>query len=58
MMTHPVIYKNVKTGIWSKCAATATKLKNIMVKPHETKCAHEKFYSNMADYAKYLRTFG
>ena len=28
-----------------------------MVKPHEEKCAHEKFYGNILDYAKYLSTF-
>ena len=35
MMTHVRIHENLKTGIWPKCAATATKLKNIMIKPHK-----------------------
>ena len=37
MMTHMGLHKNLKTGLCPECAATATKLKNIMVKPHEEK---------------------
>ena len=32
--------------------------KRIMVNPHKEKFAHEKFYGNIPDYAKYLRNFG
>ena len=46
------------TGLWPECAATDTKLENIMVNPQKEKCAHEKFYRKIPDYAKYLRTFG
>ena len=28
-----------------------------MVNPHGNICAHEKFYSKMPDYTKYLKTF-
>ena len=48
MMDHAGLYKNIKNGICSKCAAT-TKLENIMVNPHEEKCGHEKFYVRMPD---------
>ena len=57
MMAHSGIYENLKTGLWPECAANATKLENIMVKPHKEKCAHEKFYGKIPDYAKYLRNF-
>ena len=58
MMAQTGMYKYLKTGLWPKCAAIATKHKNIMVNPHEEKCVHEKFYIKMPDYAKYLRTLG
>ena len=52
LMMHTELHKNLKTGIWPECAATATKLKNIMVNPYKEKCAHEKFYGKIPDYAK------
>ena len=58
MMMHAGLHENVKTGMWPECAATASKLKNIMVNPQEEKCAHEKIYRKLPDYEKYLRTFG
>ena len=58
MMTHVGIYENLKTGIWTKCAATATKLENVMVKPQKDKYSHDKFCGKMLDYARYLRAFG
>ena len=58
MMAQAGKYENLKTGLWPKCAATATKLENIMVNPHEEKCAHEKFYGKIPYYAKYSRTLG
>ena len=42
-MVHTVLHENLKTGLWPKCAATSTKLENIMVKPHEENFSHEKF---------------
>ena len=56
MMVHAGLHENPKTGPWPKYAATVTKLGNIMVNPHEEKCAHEKFYGKIPDYKKYLRT--
>ena len=44
MMAHTKIHENIKTSLCKKCAATATKLENIMVNPHEEKCFHERFY--------------
>ena len=35
MMGHEVLHENLKTGIWTKCASSMTKLKISMVKPHE-----------------------
>ena len=58
IMEHAGMHENLKTGLWSECASTATKLENIVVKPHEEKCPYEKFYRKIPYYAKYLRTFG
>ena len=33
MMAHAGLHKNLKTGLWTKCAATATKLENMLVNP-------------------------
>ena len=44
MMTDVRLHEKLKAGIWPKCTATVTKLENIMLNPHEDKCAHEKFY--------------
>ena len=57
MVTHTGLHENFKTGIWPECAATATKLENIMIKTHEEKYAHEKFYGKISDYTKYLSNF-
>ena len=53
IMVHMGIHENLKTRIWPKCAAMATKPENIMVNPNKEKCAYEKFCSNMPDYKKY-----
>ena len=58
MMAHAEINEKLNNGLWIKCAATATKLENIMVNPHKEKRAYEKLYGEITDYAKYLRTFG
>ena len=58
VMTHAVLYKNLKTNLWPECATTVTKPENIMVNPHKEKYAHENFYGKMRDYAKHLRKFG
>ena len=58
MMMHVGLNKKLKTCLWTKCVATATKLEYIMVNPHEEKCAHENFYGKIMDYAKHLSTFG
>ena len=58
MMAHAGLHENLNTGLCSKCTATTTKSENIMVKPHEEKCAHKNFYEKIREYAKYLRNFG
>ena len=35
MMVHMGIDKYLKTRLWPNCAATKTKIENIMVNPHE-----------------------
>ena len=37
MMAHARIHENLNTGLWSECAATATKLENIMINLHGKK---------------------
>ena len=56
MMTQTILHDKSKTGLWTKFAATMTKLENITVKPHEEKCAYEKFYGKIPD-KKHLKTF-
>ena len=58
IMLHAGLHENLNNGICPKCAATTTKIENIMVNPHKEKCAHHKFYRKMSDYAKCLRTLG
>ena len=38
IMAHMGLNKNLKTVLWYECSATETKLKNIMLHPHEEKC--------------------
>ena len=58
MMVHTVLHENIKTGLWFKWAASATKLENIMINPYKEKCTQEKFYDKIPDYENYLRSFG
>ena len=58
VVEHVGIHENLKTGLWPECASTTTKLENIVVNPHEEKCAHENFYGKIPDYTKYSRTLG
>ena len=51
MIDHTRLHENFNIFLCPKCAATATKLENIMVDPDEEKCAHEKFCFKMPDYA-------
>ena len=51
MTAYVVIHENLKNGLRHKCAATPTKLENIIVKLHKEKCAHKKFYWKIPDYA-------
>ena len=44
MMAHAGLHENLKTGLWPECAATATKIENMMVNPHEEQFTHEKLY--------------
>ena len=44
VMAHMRLHENPNISIWTKCALTATKPENIMVNPHEEKCAYKKFY--------------
>ena len=56
MVVHVGLHEILKTGPRNEFAATAAKLENIVVNPHEEKCAHEKFYRKIPDYVKQLRT--
>ena len=58
MMVHVGLHKKIKTGKWSKCSTSTTKLENSMVNPYKEKRVHENLYGKMPDYAKYLSNFG
>ena len=44
--------------LWAKCAATVTKIKNIMTNMSEELTLYEAFYGKKAPYTKYMQTFG
>ena len=48
-------HENPNTSLWPKCVVTGTKLENSMVNPHEDKCAYEKVYRKMKDYARIIK---
>ena len=56
MMVHVGIHENLKTGLWLKFAATATKLEKYYGKP--TKMCTRKVPQKIIEYTRYLRTFG
>ena len=56
MMAHMGLYYNPKTGLWTEFTETANTLENIMLNMYKEKCAFEKFYGKMPDYAKYSKT--
>ena len=58
MFTNACFEKVKRESLWAKCAATATKLNNILVKQGETKSAYEKFYGKENKIGKHLRIFG
>ena len=49
MMANTGLHENLKAGLWTEFAATATKLENIMVNPNEEKCSSKKFYGKIPD---------
>ena len=51
IMVHTGLNDTLKTGLWPECAATVTELENILVNLHKEKCAYDKFYVNITDYA-------
>ena len=58
MMDRANIGGKLSKGLWNKCAATATKLNNMLVDAPDGKSLFKKFYGEIPKYAKYLRTFG
>ena len=57
IMAHTVIHGKLSTELWFECVATKKKSK-YYGKPIRKKCAHEKFYGKIPDYAKYLSSLG
>jgi Reverse transcriptase (RNA-dependent DNA polymerase) len=58
MMNH-ARFSAVKRGeLWAECAATATKLENIVCDKGDEPSPHCKFYGKHPEYARDLRTFG
>ena len=58
MMLHAVLYEKLTTGIWPEFMTITIKLDNSIFNPHKEKCAYEKLYKNMNNYAKYFNNFG
>ena len=57
MIVHTKLHENFNTGLWPKYAVTKIKLYNIMINPHKEKCAQEKLYKKLSEYAKYFINF-
>jgi hypothetical protein len=58
MMIEAGFERNKKEKYWAECAATATKLSNILISTVKDKSAYEKFYGKTCAIQKHLRTFG
>ena len=56
MMMHARRHKNLKTGPWPECAATANRLNNIKVNPHE-EIAHTRISTGNSRPRKILKDF-
>jgi len=51
-------HKSLQQGLWASCAATATKIENIVVSQNKKVPAHKLFYGKEAPYVNQLCTFG
>ena len=58
MFTNAGFEKIKRETLWAECAATATKLDNILVKSENMKSPYEKFYGKTNKSEKHLRIFG
>jgi len=51
-------HETLRQGLWAECAATATKIENIVVSQNKKVPAHKLFYGKDALYMNHLCTFG
>ena len=53
MMAHMELNENPRTDLWPEYATTMTKPETLWSTCTKKKCAYEKFYGDIPDYAKY-----
>ena len=58
MFTNAGLEKVKRETLWAECAATATKLDNILVKAGNKRSPYEKFYGKPNKIEEHLRIFG
>ena len=58
MFANAGLKKIKRETLWAECAATATKLDNILVKPGNIKSPYDFFYEKANEIEKHLKTFG
>ena len=58
MMNGARITKTMRQNLWAECAATATKVENMLVYKRNGTSSYQKFWKKEAPYARHLRTFG
>jgi hypothetical protein len=57
-MTNAAFEKVKREMLWAQCAATATKLNNLLVQTSEKKNSYELFYGKVNPIEKHLKIFG
>ena len=57
ILNHSGVTQDLRDELWAECAATATKLSNIMSRK-KGRSPHEEFYGYEAKFSKNLRIFG
>jgi hypothetical protein len=58
MMNHALFSTQKRGELWAECAATATKLENMLSDKGDEPSPYMKFYKKNPEYARELRTFG
>ncbi len=58
MLNGSKLQKDIRDKLWTKCAATATHVENLIVTPNKPTPAYQQFYGDECKIVKELKTFG